>query len=157
MDKNPLITFYVLQDRDPIDKIRAACKLISEEFEQKIPVHIIVPNQELLNQVDETLWHYPLDRYIPHESTNIKPEFCLVSMSELQIYVGTGESLVNLSDSVPKCLKQFDHVHEIVIQNPQELLLSRERYKQYRALNYKIEYLPVEDWETQPLKETTAS
>jgi DNA polymerase-3 subunit chi len=134
------IDFYVMNDDPGTSRLQVACKLIEKAYAQKHQIYIHTDNELGANEMDELLWTYRDDSFLPHHITGDGPE------PAPPIQIGFSEPaakhrdiMLNLSAGVPVFHTQFQRILEIV---PADSLLqeqARERYRFYRQLNLPIQ------------------
>lgn len=129
------IEFYVLADREPASRARAACQLASKGWQHGMPVFIRCENARQCEELDTLLWHFRAERFIPHELHEHDPLAPVV--------IGTDETpaaqqglLVNLSPNLSPHVDRFSRVIEIVNQQPELLTVCRDNFRLYRQRGY---------------------
>ncbi|MCY3884497.1 MAG: DNA polymerase III subunit chi [Gammaproteobacteria bacterium] len=130
------VIFYLLAGDVEDSRQRFACKLAGDYCYNQSRTHILVPNQEYLEKIDEMLWQYPIERFVPHEVLAGTSARCLVTLSCTSQFNGTGDVLINATDSIPVIAGQFSKICEIVLGN--ERPLARERFRQYRSQDFEL-------------------
>lgn len=130
------VTFYLLATDDENSRQRFACKLAANYCYSQSQVHILVPNQLYLEELDEMLWEYPTDRFVPHAVLDRRSDSCLVTLNAGDQFDGTGAVLINTTASIPAIASQFHTICEIVLAT--ERSRAREQYRQYRSLDYEL-------------------
>ena len=140
------VDFYILQDVDESARHRFACRLACKAVTGGNSVVMHTDNQSTAEQLDEMLWHYPDQRFIPHnletvENATIAP--VILTWTEPERCEGV---LINLTSGVPKFFGRFDRVAEIVVQQAREG--GRERYKFYRDRGFPLHHHDLDEWET---------
>ena len=114
------------------------------------------PDEATAREIDDLLWHYPPDRFLPHslEEASVAAPLespprvqapLLVTWQQPSHYDGV---LVNLSPAVPDFFGRFDRVAEIIVQDTREQ--GRARYKFYRDRGFPLYHHDLDDWETDP-------
>ena len=85
--------------------------------------------------MDELLWHFKAESFVPH---NLHSE-----NSQAAVVIGTDEQpaqagglLLNLDHSLSPHLGQFQRIIEIVNQEPALLAACRENFRSYRQRGY---------------------
>lgn len=135
----PRIDFYILENSDPSGRLRLACRLIEKAYKNKHRVYINAENETQAKQLDELLWTYREDSFLPHNLYGDGPELA----PPIQIgYLVTPEKhrdiLLNLSKTIPDFYQQFARVLEIVSTDADIQNAARENYKQYRTQGHDI-------------------
>ncbi len=132
------IDFYVLPETTSEARWLFACKLTEKAFRMGLSVLIVLDSEPQARQLDELLWTFKPESFIPHQLIGgEKP-----APVEITFTAETGAHqglLLNLSDRIPAVFSRFERVSEVVIQEPEMLAISRERYSFYKSRGYPIE------------------
>lgn len=133
------IEFHVLEETSEQRSLLYLCQLIEKAHGDNRRLYIHTNNQEEAQKLDQLLWTYRDDSFLPHSLYN--PDDDLPP----PIQIGHGHNhplahdiLVNLADNIPPFSGQFKQIIEIVFSNPTVQQLARERYKQYRDQGHEI-------------------
>jgi DNA polymerase-3 subunit chi len=129
------IEFYVLPDSEPAGRTRAACQLASKGWQHGMPVFIRCQDSQQCNDLDELLWHFRAERFVPHGLHEDDPQAPVVIGME-QPPATTQGLLINLSPTLSPHTDQFSRVIEIVNQQPELLTVCRENFRLYRQRGY---------------------
>ncbi len=129
----PRIDFYVLPDHRDSGRALLACRLADKAYNLGHTVYILAASDAQAAALDDLLWTFRQDSFIPHE------RYPLVGEEGSPVLVGTvlpaeatAQVLINFADRLPEGFERFERVVELVDQNPEVLAKSRERFKQYR-------------------------
>ena len=147
------VDFYVLKDVDLIAMQRFAARLALRAAGAGHGVHLHLASAEDVKSVDELLWAYPPDRFLPHQ--------CLAPGSHQRPIapVSLGYDcpadcdgvLINLAPGVPEFFARFDRVAEIIVGANRDD--GRSRYKHYRDRGYPLHHHELDDWEGQDVRQ----
>lgn len=129
------IEFYVLPDREPAGRARAACQLASKGWQHGMPVFIRCQDIHQCTELDELLWSFRAERFIPHELHEDDPLAPVVIGMEQPPATAQG-LLINLTTSISAHIDQFSRVIEIVNQQPELLTVCRDNFRLYRQRGY---------------------
>lgn len=129
------IEFYVLPDSEPAGRARAACQLASKGWQHGMPVFIRCRNDQQCSELDEMLWSFRAERFVPHELHDNDPQAPVVIGTEQPPAVAQG-LLINLSQTLSPHTDQFSRVIEIVNQQPELLTVCRDNFRTYRQRGY---------------------
>lgn len=147
------VDFYLLQDLDPEALQRFACRLASKALSGGKRVHLHTQDATQAQAIDELLWRYPEQRFLPHVLLEHElPQPADQQATTAPISIGTqdpqdcDEVLINLASSIPSFFGRFDRVAEIVLGNQRED--GRARYKSYRDRGYPLFHHDMDDWES---------
>lgn len=132
------IDFYVLPETTSEARWLFACKLAEKVQRMGMRVLIAVASEVEARQLDELLWTFKPESFVPHQLINGgKPAPVEITFGE---EAGDHQGLLlNLSNTIPPWFHRFERVSEVVIQEPQLLAISRERYSFYKGSGYPIE------------------
>ena len=130
------VDFYLLGDAS-LQAGKFACRLAMMAWENNQRTYIIVASESSIERLDEQMWQYPDNRFLPH-ATPDNP-----NCSKAPVIIGTLSGLnptdvvINLSpDAVPQT-ERYKRVLEIVPYADTERQASRVKYKTYRDLGLK--------------------
>ena len=141
------VDFYVLADMDLIARQRFACRLAQRAAGTGEGVHLHVPTDEAMNQLEELLWSYPSERFVPLESLrsgNLGRPKAPISIGS-DVPLDCDGVLINLTATVPEFFARFDRVAEIIVgENKAD---GRSHYKHYRDRGYPLHHHDIDDWE----------
>lgn len=140
------VDFYVLQDVDRNAALRFACRLATKAVAAGNMVHIHNDDADAARELDEMLWHYPEQRFIPHacEASEAAPHAPLIlGWNPPPAPDGV---LINLAAEIPTFFGRFERVAEIVVDANRDT--GRERYKFYRDRGYPLFHHDLNDWES---------
>jgi DNA polymerase-3 subunit chi len=135
----PKIDFYILSNPDAKAHFAFACRLIEKAYKNRHRIYIHTDNQQDAHHLDEMLWTYREDSFLPHNLYGDGPE----PAPPIQIgFNVTPEKhrdiLINLSNQVPDFFKQFNRVLELVGSEPSIQEAGRERFRSYRTHGIEI-------------------
>lgn len=135
----PRIDFYILAEGDAKTRFQLACRLIEKAYRNQHRIYIHTDNQTDAHYIDELLWTYRDDSFLPHNLYGEGPD----PTPPIQIgFNVTPEKqrdiLINLSQQIPVFFEQFNRVLEIVPNDADMQNRSRENYRHYRARGYDI-------------------
>ncbi len=135
----PRIDFYIIEEANPQARLRLACRLIEKAYKNRHRIYVHADNQTQAHQLDELLWTYREDSFLPHNLYGDGPE----PAPPIQIGFGATpekhrDILINLSSTIPDFYPQFTRLLEIITAEPDIQTCGREHYRQYRAQSYEI-------------------
>ncbi len=128
------VDFYLLSDSQPQAVWLVACRLLEKAYLRGHRVFVYCESQENAEQLDEMLWTYKDDSFIPHNLQGEGPE----PPPPVQIGYGSeprgfNDILLNMSTTIPPYFSRFRRVMEIVAADDAAKDLSRNHYREYRA------------------------
>ncbi len=135
----PKIDFYILATGTAKAHFQLACRLIEKAYKNGHRVYVHTENEKEAHAIDELLWTYRDDSFIPHNLYGEGPE------PAPPIQIGFQEKpekhrdiLINLSHSVPAFFSQFNRILEVVSTDPDTQARARENYRAYRTQGHDI-------------------
>jgi DNA polymerase-3 subunit chi len=128
------VDFYLLSSDQPDAKWLVACRLLEKAYSKGHRVFVYCNNRQDAEHLDELLWTFRDDSFIPHNLQGEGPE----PPPPVQIGYdkeprGFNDILLNLSQETPTFYTKFKRVIELVTNLETEKELSRMHYKEYRA------------------------
>lgn len=129
---------------------RFACRLAAKAVVSGFEVHMHTGNADTAKELDDLLWEYPPQRFIPHAMLDAAQKG---SRAHVPVTLGWQEPhdvdgvLINLSAEVPTFFGRFDRVAEIVLRPARDQ--GRDRYRYYRDRGYPLFHHELDDWEAQ--------
>lgn len=135
----PRIDFYILNTGDFSTRLQFACRLAEKAYKNRHRLYIHTEHERDAHQLDELLWTYRDDSFLPHNLYGEGPE------PAPPIQIGFGivpekqrDILMNLSNDVPSFYPHFNRVLELVANDSNHQAQAREHFKMYRAAGYEI-------------------
>lgn len=133
------VDFYLLASENSEACWPLACRLVEKAYLRGHRLYIHCQNQQQAELLDELLWTFKDDSFIPHNLQGEGPE----PPPPIQIgYAneprGFEDILLNLADEVPSFYQKFQRVMELVVNNPSAKDKSREHYRLYRTQQWQI-------------------
>ncbi|UTW11698.1 DNA polymerase III subunit chi [Marinobacterium rhizophilum] len=120
--------FYILAASDEDARQQFFCRLSEKIFGLGLQVFVQVPDEIRASRLDEQLWSWRPDSFVPHALQGATPE--------APITIGWGPELpahrdvyVNLGLELPPEALQFKRIVEIVVQDDAILAASRSNYR----------------------------
>ncbi len=136
--------FYVFKNaNEPAQSIPAhfdlAARIAAEQYGRGQKVYILTNTQADAELLDEYLWSFPPERFIPHNLQGEGPK------AGAPVEIGTGTPvgnrtvLINLSEQVPSYIRRFSHIFDFVPFDDALKAQARARYKTLRQQGAHIE------------------
>lgn len=136
------VDFYILDDSQPLQRLRFACRLAEKVWQQGHQVYIHTADAAESQRMDDLLWTFRDGSFVPHQVIDNAP-----LDEETPIHIGHGEEprhhdtvLINLADSVPLFFSRFERVAEIIGGDEAHRALGRERFRFYKERGYPLEH-----------------
>ncbi len=135
------IDFYILGKNQQHDRFMFTCNLAKKVYGEGRNIYIHCPNEEQARQLDDLLWQFKSEAFIPH---NLIGD---ATQPRAQVQIGWAEHpefhhdvLINLSDPIPGFFSRFKRVLEVVIQDEIILTQTRQHFKFYKDRGYEVTY-----------------
>jgi DNA polymerase III subunit chi len=132
------IDFYILPETTSEARWLFACRLIDKVHRMGMRVLVAVDSEAEARQLDELLWTFKPESFIPHQLINSgKPTPVEITFTQ---EAGDHQNLLlNLSKTTPTYFSRFERMSEVVIQEAESLAASRARFSFYKSRGYPIE------------------
>jgi len=122
-----------------------ACRLLEKAYLRGHSVFVYCDTQEQAERIDELLWTFRDDSFIPHNLQGEGPEPPPpVQIGYQQEPRGFNDILLNLSDHIPAFYPRFRRVMQLVSNNEESKELSRVHYRDYRSKQCELHTHPIE-------------
>lgn len=139
------VDFYVLDDSQPQAGWLMACRLIEKAYQRGHHVFVYCDSEADAMKLDELLWTYKDDSFIPHnlqgEGPEPPPPVQLGYSTEPR---GFSDILLNLTPMIPPFHTRFHRLIELVLNDDAAKEISREHYRAYRHLGYEQHIHPIQ-------------
>lgn len=141
------VMFYILPDKEKDDastnnansSFYYACLQASYFYRQNQRVFIYTQDQKSAEQVDELLWAFDSDSFVPHNLSGEGPKQGAAVEISHQAPQGRRPVLINLSSTVPNFANQFQLIVDFVPSDETLKQLARERFKTCRQLGFQVD------------------
>lgn len=139
------VDFYLLASTEPQARGLVACRLLEKAYMKGHRVYVHCDNQQDAEWIDELLWTFRDDSFIPHNLQGEGPEPPPpVQIGYQKEPRGFSDILLNLSQSIPPFYTRFKRVMELVENEEVAKEHSRDRYKEYRAARCELQTHDIE-------------
>ena len=133
MDR-PRVDFYLLDEPEGGGREAVACRIAEKAWRHGHRVHVHVDSPESARRLDDLLWTWRDESFVPHGTCATDEETCREPVS-----IGWGtlppfaqDMLLNLDDGVPDGFDRFGRVAEVVGGAESSRVAGRERFRRYR-------------------------
>ncbi len=133
------VDFYLLNSNEPHDVWLVACRLLEKAYHRKHTVFVFCEQACDAEKLDELLWTYKDDSFIPHNLQGEGPE------PPPAVQIGYGgeprgynDILLNMATTIQPFFSRFQRIMEIVLNDEQAKEISRNHYREYRTKGYDI-------------------
>jgi len=135
----PRADFYLIdKPRFRADPLLLVCELAKKAFAGEQPTLILVRSREQAEALDERLWEFDENAFIPHQIVGDGEDDAITAVLIVPPDVATPDRplVINLRDKCAPGL--FERVLEVVPADEAERLGSRERWKTYKAAGFDV-------------------
>ena len=134
------INFYLLPTDSPQRRLQWVCRLVNKAYKQGRHIYIHTESSAQAAQLDDLLWTFSQDSFIPHALSHQAGEFPPpVLLGYADEPSGKSDVLITLATNVPPFWSQFERVAELVDQQAEVKKYGRERYRFYTEQGCKPE------------------
>ncbi|MDI9818084.1 MULTISPECIES: DNA polymerase III subunit chi [unclassified Legionella] len=128
------VDFYLLASKESSARWLLACRLLEKAYLRGHRVFVYCDNQQDAHKLDELLWTFKEDSFIPHNLQGEGPEPPPpVQIGYQEEPRGFDDILLNLATRIPLFYSRFQRIMEIVINEDAAKELSRAHYRDYRG------------------------
>lgn len=138
------IDFYILLDIDEVARHRFTCRLAHRAAAAGKRVHIRI-GAESAAELDELLWEYPPERFLPHARLSDASGAAPVTIGAEDEEPAHDDVLINLGVEIPGFFNRFERVSEVVLANQRRA--GRDKYRRYREGGYPLFHHELDNWE----------
>ncbi|MDX2370970.1 MAG: DNA polymerase III subunit chi [Colwellia sp.] len=150
------VMFYLLPDEDKADAseintstaLYHACLQASYFYRQNQRVFIYTQDKSNAEQVDEMLWAFDSDSFVPHNLSGEGPKQGAAVEISHQAPRSRRPVLINLTSTVPDFASQFQFMVDFVPSDATLKQLARERFKTCRQRGFQVDNQAVSTTQT---------
>lgn len=133
------VTFYVLESTSPEARLQTVCRLVEKAVQHRHLVHIQAGSQGEAEAIDELLWAFRPESFIPHNLITEGPTPPPAVRIGWPDHAATSRDLlINLADPIPSFASEFRRILEVVGGGDELREPSRRRWKQYRQQDHNV-------------------
>ena len=133
-----------LDARDTSSAFYHACLQASHFYRQNQRVFIYTHDQTQAEQIDELLWAFESDSFVPHNLVGEGPKQGAPVEISYQPPRGRRAVLINLTETMPTFANQFQFIVDFVPSDETLKQQARERFKTCRQWGFQVNNQPVE-------------
>ena len=138
------VEFYVFEQANQQQAYIGLCQLIEKWYQAKLSVAVLCQTREELALLDQLLWTFNEQSFIPHAVLNteekLPPVLLCLDLSQLP---DERNVVVNLSSMTLSTHKASRFLAEIVFSEQTVQQLARDRYKQYRDQGLQLKTIKI--------------
>lgn len=134
----PRADFYLIdKPRFRDDPLLLVCELVKKAFAAEQPTLILARSQEQADALDEKLWEFDDDAFIPHQlAGDADDDITAVVIAVPGVATADRPLVVNLRD---ECAPgAYERVLEVVAADPAEREGSRARWSEYKRRGFEV-------------------
>ncbi len=133
------VDFYILQDARPDARHTFTCKLTEKAYKQGHQVYINTASDQQMKQLDDLLWTYRDDSFIPHDCYTAGERAAqTILLGHAVEPEGPSDVLINLAGDIPRFFSRFNRVAELVAGDDTDRESARARYRFYKDRGYTL-------------------
>ncbi len=140
------VMFYLLDDGasetaeiDTCSALYHACLQASYFYRQNQRVYIYTKDKQHAEQIDEMLWAFDSDSFVPHNLVGEGPKQGAMVEIGYQAPQGRRPVLINLTSTVPNFANQFNYIVDFVPSDETLKQQARERFKTCRQWGFHVD------------------
>ena len=137
--------FYLLDSLEPMAREHFACRILEKAYKKGHKVFVFCDDEASVNHLDELLWTFKDDSFIPHniqgEGPEPPPAIQIGHQTEPR---GFNDILLNMSKVVPTFYNKFSRIIEIIDNNEIIKEIGRAHYKQFKQAGLKLQTHTIE-------------
>lgn len=140
------VDFYVTEGTQPNACLLTACRITEKAWKSGHSVFVLASTLADARRVDEMMWTYKQDSFVPHMVIPYGPDGGLPGdieanqdLGHTPVWLGAGaipvqasDVLINLTEDVPLAYTQFARVAELIDGSPVSRESGRKRFRYYK-------------------------
>ncbi len=127
------VDFYVMQDQSKSVQ-QLVCQLAMMAWEQGMQSMVLLPDDQQLEQLDQLMWSFPRDRFLPHQSARQPGDAPVVLGLPADLDNCQAQVIINLDTGVIPRPERFRRLLELVPASDADRHASRLKFRAYKAL-----------------------
>lgn len=145
---NTQATFHIMPECSENALFHYACLLAAQHYRQNQRVYIYTNDQQQSHDIDELLWSFDADSFVPHNLIGEGPRQGAMVEIGWQPPKGRRPILINLTSTVPNFAGQFSHIIDFVPNNEAQKIQARTRWTEFKQLGITPTSFTVEGIQT---------
>lgn len=132
----PFVQFHSVSDNN--SKLNKIAHTVHNHFNKHESVLIYVPSDEAAAFINQLLWKFPHDSFLPHVIAK-GPVDEKVAITTIAANINKASVLINLVSSIPEHASEFSIIHELMdLTHPAKEELSKKRLEEYSKKNWDV-------------------
>ena len=134
------VDFYLLASIEQESLWLFACRLLAKAYLQNKYVFIYCNSQEEAAKLDNLLWTFADNSFIPHKIEDTQDNFPapLIIGYPGKLPSKPAPILLNLNIDIPILYPRLERIMEIVLNEKTNKAICRKHFRQYRACEYEL-------------------
>jgi DNA polymerase-3 subunit chi len=134
--------FYILGKQAQHDQWFFACRLVEQIRQKGHQILLQVSNEGEAKALDDMLWQFRPDAFVPHALLNAKdaPVDCPVSIGWQAEPGHHHDVIIILTPQLPDFYGRFQRLVEVVVQNDAVLEYTRQHFRFLKERGYPIDH-----------------
>ncbi|WDD98645.1 DNA polymerase III subunit chi [Thalassomonas actiniarum] len=138
------VTFLLLnEDSDNTDTLFHACIQAAKCYRRNQRVFIYTSDREQALAIDELLWGFDPDSFVPHNLIGEGPKNGAAVEISWQAPTNRRAVLINLTSTVPNFANQFSHIIDFVPADEEQKQQARDRFRTCRQWGFQVDTQPA--------------
>ena len=133
------IDFYVVASSAQEERLAFVCKWVQKAYRAGKKVFIAVDNEKQANYLDNLLWQFEPESFLPHDCEGKPASLAPVKIGFSGDCGDFHDCLVNLCADIPGFFSRFERVAEVVCQEERILEQTRRHYSFYQERHHPIQ------------------
>jgi DNA polymerase III subunit chi len=134
------VNFYLMKQSDEQARNVLACRLADKLYKQHRRVHIHVSSSENAHELDQLLWTFSADSFVPHTLCADPAQATSAVVIGWDQHVAASGDLINLTDALPPDHARLDTIAEFVVNDEQAKAHGRQLWNIYKQLGYELQH-----------------
>ena len=138
------VTFYILAATSADDAAAFnACIQAAKCYRRNQRVFIYTQDQQQAQAIDEMLWGFDADSFVPHNLIGEGPKGGAAVEISWQVPTNRRAVLINLTSTVPNFANQFSQIIDFVPADEEKKQQARDRFRNCRQWGFQVETQPA--------------
>lgn len=130
----PKTTIIFIKVTDTQSKLVRICETVQHHFNEKQSILINAASEEAAIYIDQLLWRFPEESFLPHLYTSSPTKEPIVVTTSLQ-NLNQAKILFNLGSSISPISTEFEKIYELYdCTHPQKEQMSKEKLAVYQQI-----------------------
>lgn len=133
------VDFYLIPANNEVEHLEFTCRIIEKAYLRHNRVYVYTQIEKQAHWLDELLWTFKEDSFIPHNLQGEGPfPPPVVQIGQAQPDKIFNDIIINLDINIPAFCQQFRRIIEIIPEIAEIKQAARTRYRLYQQQQYAI-------------------